>query len=66
MRYVDDRWYSNQILILIGYGTHWASYVRVSSHVRDDCDERMAVEKNGLILLFITEASWTRKNGHAQ
>src|SRR5712691_5585112 len=47
-------------------GTRWASLVQASFLARVDCDARMGMEKNGLILSFITEVSWTRKNGHAR
>jgi hypothetical protein len=47
-------------------GTRWASLVWGSFHARVDCDARMGMEKNGLILLFIIEVSWMRKNGHAR
>jgi hypothetical protein len=59
---IDDA----QTRLLIEFGIPWASLVRVSFHARDGCDAQMGVEKNGLILSFITEVSWMRKNGHAR
>ena len=43
--------------LFLEFGTHWASPVRVSFHVRDECDAQMGMEKNGLILSSITGVS---------
>jgi hypothetical protein len=49
---------------LTEFGTRWASPVRVSFHARGDYDVKTGVEMNGLMLSFITEVSWMRKNGY--
>ena len=70
LRYVRALRYSTidgvQMRLLVEFGTRWASPVRVSFHELDVYDARMGTEKNGLMLWFITEASWARKNGHAR
>ena len=70
LRYVRALRYSTidsvQLRLLVEFGTRWASLVRVSYREQDVCDARMGKEKNGLMLLFITEVLWMRKNGYVR